>query len=143
MCDVNLKNLAWLESNELNNQSATIKHVYLQNHHMDCNNSNAFEKKQIIQKEYWYKIFESFFIHSNNHAFNNETNCFYRTTYHNYKIIKVRWMSLQITNVFPFSSQHYNFVSHDVYVSFNFLKKVYWFYGIPKRLLLIIVFSFE
>ena len=35
MHDVNPKKLARLKSNDMNNKSALMKHVYLQNHHMD------------------------------------------------------------------------------------------------------------
>ena len=64
----------------MNNKSVLVKHVYLQNHHMDWNNS------KILAKETDYTRFlESFFIHSNNHAFNHKTNCFYPTAYHNLK----------------------------------------------------------
>ena len=34
------------------------------------------------------KCLELFFIHSNNHVFNDKTNCFYPTAYHNLKILK-------------------------------------------------------
>ena len=43
MRDVNPKNLAQLESNDMNNKSSPVKHVYSQNYHMDWN-------KQIIQE---------------------------------------------------------------------------------------------
>ena len=49
LSDVNPKNLARLENNNINNKSALVKHVYLENHHMDCNNSKILaKKKQII-----------------------------------------------------------------------------------------------
>ena len=35
MRDVNPKNLARLENNDINNKSALVKHVYSKNHHMD------------------------------------------------------------------------------------------------------------
>ena len=35
MRDENQKNLARSESNDMNNKSALVKHVYLQNHHID------------------------------------------------------------------------------------------------------------
>ena len=38
MCDVNPKNVAQLESSDMNHKSALVKHVHLQNHHMDWNN---------------------------------------------------------------------------------------------------------
>ena len=80
MRDVNPKNLARSENNDMNNKSALVKHVYSQNHHMDWNNS------KILAKETDYiirRFLESFFIHSNNCAFNDKTNCFYPTAYHN------------------------------------------------------------
>ena len=43
MRDVNTKNLARLENNdEINNKSALMKHVYLQNYYMDWNNLKTF-----------------------------------------------------------------------------------------------------
>ena len=69
----------------MNHKSALVKHVYSQNHHMDWNNSKILKKKQVIQKK---RFLESFFIHSNNHAFNDKTNCFYSTAYHKFKILK-------------------------------------------------------
>ena len=44
MHDVKPKNLAQLENNDMNNKSALVKHVYLQNHHMDWNNSKILAK---------------------------------------------------------------------------------------------------
>ena len=77
---MNPKNLARLENNDINNKSALVKHVYSENHHMDWNNS------KILAKETGYirrRILKSFFIHSNNDAFNDKTNCFYPTAYYN------------------------------------------------------------
>ena len=51
MRDVNPKNLARLESNDMNNKPPLVKHVCLQNHNMDRNNSKILAKNQIIQKE--------------------------------------------------------------------------------------------
>ena len=45
MRDVNSKNLARLENNDINNKSALVKHVYSQNHHMDWNNSKILAKE--------------------------------------------------------------------------------------------------
>ena len=81
MCDVNPKNLARLKSNDMNNKSDLGKHVYSQNHHMDWNNSKILAKETI--KLYKKKIFRVLFIHSNNRAFKDKTNCFYPTAYHN------------------------------------------------------------
>ena len=49
MRDVNSKNLARLESNDVNKKSAVVKHVYSQDHHMDWNNSN-FDQKTDLTK---------------------------------------------------------------------------------------------
>ena len=79
---MNPKNLAQLENNDANSKSALVKHVYLQNHHMVWNNSKISAK----ETDYTRKNFlESFFIHSNNYAFNDKTNFFYPTAYHNLK----------------------------------------------------------
>ena len=79
MRDVNPKNLARLENDDMNNKSALVKHVYLQNHHTHWNNSSILAK----ETDYKRKTFlESFFIHSNNSNFNDKTNCFYPTAYH-------------------------------------------------------------
>ena len=80
--DVNPKHLVRLENNDIKNKSALMKHVrvYSQNHHMDWN------KLKILAKETDYtrrRFLESFFIHSNNYAVNDKTNCFYPTAYHN------------------------------------------------------------
>ena len=80
MRGVNLKNVARSENNDMNNKSALVKHVYSQNHHMDWNNSKFWQKKQIIQEEDFWSYF---FIHSNNYACNDKSNCFYPTAYHN------------------------------------------------------------
>ena len=80
MRDVNPKNLARLENNDMNNISALVKHVYSQNHHMDWYNSKILAKETDYTRK---KFLESFFIHSNNYAFNDKTNCFYPTAYHN------------------------------------------------------------
>ena len=56
MRDVNPKNVARLENNDMNNKSALVKHVYLQNHHMDWNNSKILAKKQIIQEERFFGV---------------------------------------------------------------------------------------
>ena len=85
MHDVNSKNLVLLQGNDMNNKSVLVKHVYSQNHHMDWNNSKISEKETDYIKR---RFLESFFIHSNNHAFNSKTNCFYSTAYHNFKILK-------------------------------------------------------
>ena len=45
MRDVNPKNLARLENNDINNKSALVKHVYSENHHMDWNNSKILTKE--------------------------------------------------------------------------------------------------
>ena len=45
------------------------------------------KRNRLHKKNIDTKFLESFFIHLNNHAFNNETNCFYQTAYHNYKVI--------------------------------------------------------
>ena len=82
MRDVNPKNLARLESNDMNNKSALVKHVYSQNHYMDSNNSKILAKETDYTRR---RFLESFFIHSNNHAHNDKTNCFYPTAYHNLK----------------------------------------------------------
>ena len=83
MRDVNPKNLARLENNDINNKSALVKHVYSENHHMDWNNL------KILAKETDYiRFLESFFIHSNNDAFNYRTNCFYPTAYYNLKSVR-------------------------------------------------------
>ena len=79
MRDVNPKNLARLENNDINNKSALVKHVYSENHHMDWNNSKILAKEYCIRK----RFLESFFIHFNNDAFNDKTNCFYPTAYYN------------------------------------------------------------
>ena len=70
MRDVNPKNLARLESNDMNNKSALVKHVYSQIYHrpMDWNDSKILAKK----KDYTRRFLDSFFIHSNNHAFNDK-----------------------------------------------------------------------
>ena len=81
MRDVNPKNLAQLENNDMNSKSALVKHVYSQNHYMDWNNSKNLAK----ETNYTRRFLESFFIYSNNYAFNDKTNCFYPTAYHNLK----------------------------------------------------------
>ena len=81
MHDVNPKHLARLENNDMNNKSFLGKHVYSENHHMDWNNSKNLAK----ETDYTRRFLESFFIHSNNYAFNDKTNCFYLTAYHNLK----------------------------------------------------------
>ena len=80
MRDANPKNLARLENNDMNNKSALVKHVYSENHHMDWNSSKILAKETDYIRR---RFLESFFIHSNNYAFNNKTNCFYPTAYHN------------------------------------------------------------
>ena len=60
--DVNSKNLAQFENNDMNNKSALVKHVYLQNHHMDWNNSKILAK----ETDYTRRFLEAFFIYSNN-----------------------------------------------------------------------------
>ena len=87
MRDMNPKNLAPLENNDMNNKSALVKHagLYLQNHHMNGINSKILAKETDYTKITFLKCF---LIHSNNHAFNNKTNCFYPTAYHNLKILQ-------------------------------------------------------
>ena len=70
MRDVNPKNLARLESYDMNNKSALVKLKYSQNHRIDWNNSKTLAK----EADYIRKFLESFFIHSNNHAFNDKFN---------------------------------------------------------------------
>ena len=82
MLDVNPKNLARLENNDINNKSALVKHVYSENHHMDWNNSKILAKETDYVRR---RFLELFFIHSNNDAFNDKTNYFYPTAYHNLK----------------------------------------------------------
>ena len=91
MRNVNPKNRARLESNDKNNKSAVVKHVYSQNHHVDWNNSKILEKETDYTKR---RLLESFFIHLNNHGFNDKTNCFYPTAYHHFKTIEIRYMSV-------------------------------------------------
>ena len=81
MRDVNSKNLAQLENNDINNKSALMKHVYLENYCMDWNNLKILAK----ETDYIRRFLESFFIHFNNDAFNDKTNCFYPTAYYNLK----------------------------------------------------------
>ena len=82
MRDVYPKNLARSENNDINNKFALVKHVYSENHHMDWNNSKIWAK----ETDYIRRFLESFFIHSNNDAFNDKTNCFYPTAYYNLKL---------------------------------------------------------
>ena len=51
MRDVNPKNLARLENNDMNNKSAPVKHVHSQNHHMDWNNSKTLAKETDYTKD--------------------------------------------------------------------------------------------
>ena len=81
MRDVNPKNLARLENNDISNKSALVKHVYSENHHMDWNNSKILAK----ETDYIRRFLESFFINFNNDVFNDKTNCFYPTAYYNIK----------------------------------------------------------
>ena len=67
MRDVNSKNLARLENNDINNKSALVKHVYSEKHHMNWNNSKILAKEADYIKR---RFLESFFIHFNNDAFN-------------------------------------------------------------------------
>ena len=60
MRDVNPKNLARLENNDINNKSALVKHVYSENHHMDWNNSNILEKNRLYKKKIFGVLFYSF-----------------------------------------------------------------------------------
>ena len=60
MRDVNPKNLARLENNDINNKSALVKHVYLENHHMDWNNSKILAKKNRLYKKIFGVLFYSF-----------------------------------------------------------------------------------
>ena len=80
MRNVNSKNLARLENNDMNNKSGLVKHVYSENHHIDWNDSKILAKETDYLRR---RFFEYFFIHSNNYAFNDKTNCFYPTAYHN------------------------------------------------------------
>ena len=82
MRDVNSKNLARLENNDINNKSALVKHVYSEKHHMNWNNSKILAKEADYIKR---RFLESFFIHFNNDAFNDKTNCFYPNAYYNLK----------------------------------------------------------
>ena len=82
MRDVNSKNLARLENNDINNKSALVKHVYSEKHHMNSNNSKILAKEADYIKR---RFLESFFIHFNNDAFNDKTNCFYPNAYYNLK----------------------------------------------------------
>ena len=65
MRDVNSKNLARLENNDINNKSALVKHVYSEKHHMNWNNSKILAKEADYIKR---RFLESFFIHFNNDA---------------------------------------------------------------------------
>ena len=67
MSDMNSKNLARLENKDINNKSALVKQVYSENHYMDWNNSKILEKETDCIRR---RFLESFFIHSNNDAFN-------------------------------------------------------------------------
>ena len=80
MRDVNSKNLTRLENIDINNKSALVKHVYSENHYMDWNNLKILTKETDYIRR---RFLESFFIHSNNDAFNDKTDCFYPTAYHN------------------------------------------------------------
>ena len=51
MLDMNPKNFLQLENNDINNKSALVKHVYLQNHHMDWNNSKILKKETDYTKK--------------------------------------------------------------------------------------------
>ena len=84
MCDVNPKKFLQLESNDMNSKSALVKHVYLQNHHLDWNHLKILAEEADQTK----RFLESFVIHLNNHAFNDKTNCFYPTAYHNLKFLR-------------------------------------------------------
>ena len=53
---------------------------------MDRNNSKILEKETDYTRTRFLD-FKSFFNYSNNHAFNNKTNCFYPTAYHNLKFL--------------------------------------------------------
>ena len=57
-------------------------HVYLEKHHMNWNNSKILAKEADYIKR---RFLESFFIHFNNDAFNDKTNCFYPNAYYNVK----------------------------------------------------------
>ena len=69
-------------NNDVNNKSALVKHVYLEKHHMNWNNSKILAKEADYIKR---RFLESFFIHFNNDAFNDKTNCFYPNAYYNVK----------------------------------------------------------
>ena len=64
MNDVNPKNLAQLESNEVNNKSALENMSIYKIIQMDWNNSKIWAK----ETDYTNIFLQSFFIHSNNHA---------------------------------------------------------------------------
>ena len=80
--DVNPKNLARLENNDINNKSALVKHVYSENHYMDWNNSKILAKETDYIRR---RFLESFFIHFNNDVFNDKNQFFYPTAYYNLK----------------------------------------------------------
>ena len=69
-------------NNKINNKSALVKHVYSEKHHMNWNNSKILAKEADYIKR---RFLESFFIHFNNDAFNDKTNCFYPNAYYNLK----------------------------------------------------------
>ena len=51
---------------------------------MNWNNSKILAKEADYIKR---RFLESFFIHFNNDAFNDKTNCFYPNAYYNFKIL--------------------------------------------------------
>ena len=89
MRDVNPKNLARFESNDMNNESALVQHLYSQNHHIDWNNLKILAKKTDYTRR---KFLESFFIYSNNYASNIKTIVFIQLfiMIKNFKIIEIR-----------------------------------------------------
>ena len=66
--NVNSNHLVRLNKNDLNNKSALVK------------NHRLYTKRRFLE------FF--FFIHLNNYAFNDKTNCFYPTAYYDFKILK-------------------------------------------------------
>ena len=56
MLDMNPKNFLQLENNDINNKSALVKHVYLQNHQMDWNNSKILKKETDYTKKKIFRV---------------------------------------------------------------------------------------
>ena len=80
MRDVNPKNLARLENNDINDKSTLVKHVYSENHHMDCNNSKILAKETDYIRRRFLESFLFILI-----MMLDKTNCFYPTAYYNLK----------------------------------------------------------